>query len=139
MKRKYDLTYYVYIENINKHIIDTYNVLTDAIIDEIKEEIKKNKSLDKDIFEHIVARIMAYHYCYKSEYELLLTSAPAYINSNHLVLLNMEHDKYLKDFEMPPYKISVPLTLAEKIYAYDQIMLNWGIFIDYLWENLKGK
>ena len=40
MLRKYNLVYYVYVENINKRKIEKYNVLNDGIIEEILKRTK---------------------------------------------------------------------------------------------------
>jgi hypothetical protein len=53
-----------------------------------------------------------------------------------LVKLNEEVEKYRKDYDREPYSLTVNLRTAEKIDVYDQIMMNWNIFIDYVWENL---
>lgn len=137
MIRKYNLTYYVYVENINKRKIEKYNVLNDGIIEEI---IKRTKDcIDKKQFAEEVDHILMYHYWSRSEWEIILTDWPPHIKPDELIKLNMEVEKYQKDYGKEPYSLTINLSTAEKIDVYDQIMMNWNIFIDYVWENLRGE
>lgn len=134
MTRKYNLTYYVYVENINKRKIEKYNVLNDGIIEEI---LKRTKGFDKKAFAEEVEHIIMYHYWSRSEWEVILTDWPTHISPEELARLNNEVDKYEKEYGREPYSICVNLKTEEKIDVYDQVMTNWNIFIDYVWENLK--
>lgn len=135
--RKYSLTYYVYVENINKRKIEKYNVLNDAIIDEIIERTKDFPG-DKKAFAEQVEQIMMYHYWSRSEWESVLTSWPPNMRLEELIRLNQEVEESQQKYGQEPYALTVSLTTAEKIDVYDQIVMNWNIFIDYAWENLKG-
>lgn len=137
MMRKYSLTYYVYVENINKRKIEKYNVLNDTIIDEIIERTKDFPG-DKKAFAEQVEHIMMYHYWARSEWETILTSWPPNMKPEELNKLNQEVEDTQKKYGRDPYTLTVSLTTAEKIDVYDQIVMNWNIFIDYAWENLKG-
>lgn len=135
MPRKYNLFYYVYVENINKRKIEKYNVLNDSIIDEIKDRTKD--CTDKKQFAEAVEHIIMYNYWSRSECEIILTDWPPHISPDELVRLNNEVDKYEKEYGREPYSMCVNLKNEEKIDVYDQVMMNWNIFIDYVWENLK--
>ncbi len=135
--RKYSLTYYVYVENINRRRIEKYNVLNDAIIDEIIERTKDFPG-DKKAFAEQVEQIMMYHYWARSEWESVLTSWPPNMRLEELIRLNQEVEESQQKYGQEPYALTVSLTTAEKIDVYDQIVMNWNIFIDYAWENLKG-
>ena len=135
MLRKYNLAYYVYIENINKQKIEKYNVLNDGIVEEI---LKRTKDFtDKKSFSEEVERIIMYHYWSRSEWEVVLTDWPPHMKTDELTKLNNEVERYQKDYGKEPYSLVVNLSTAEKIDVYDQVMMNWNIFIDYIWENLK--
>lgn len=138
MPRKYNLFYYVYVENINKRKIEKYNVLNDGIIDEFKKRMKEQDIRDKNKFGEMVEQVIMYHYWSRSEWEIILTDWPPHIKAEELTRLNEESNKYQKDYGHEPYSYSVVLSTAEKIDVYDQVMMNWTIFIDYAWENLKG-
>jgi hypothetical protein len=137
MLRKYNLAYYVYIENINKRKIEKYNVLNDGIINEILERTKNFK--DKISFSEEVEHIIMYHYWSRSEWEIILTDWPPHMKTDELPKLNTEVEKYQKDYGREPYSLTINLSTAEKIDVYDQVMMNWNIFIDYIWENLRGE
>lgn len=136
MARKYNIAYYVYVENINKHKIERYNVLNDGIIEEILSRV--DKMTDKESFASAVEQILMYHYWSRSEWEIFLTDWPPHISKEELARLNVEQEAHFKEYGVYPYGHAVGLTIAEKIDVYDQVMLNWNIFIDYVWENLKG-
>lgn len=136
MARKYNIAYYVYVENINKRKIERYNVLNDGIIEEILSRV--DKMTDKESFAAVVEQILMYHYWSRSEWEIILTDWPPHISKEELARLNVEQEAHFKEYGAYPYGHSVSLTTAEKIDVYDQVMLNWNIFIDYVWENLKG-
>ena len=137
MPRKYSLTYYVYVENINKRKIEKYNVLNDGIIEELLKRV--DKFSDKKQFAETLEQIIMYHYWSRSEWEIILTDWPPHMKTEELSKLNSEVDKYQKDYGHDPYSLTVNLSTAEKIDVYDQVMMNWNIFIDYAWENLKGE
>lgn len=137
MPRKYSLTYYVYVENINKRKIEKYNVLNDGIIEELLKRV--DKFSDKKQFVEALEQILMYHYWSRSEWEIILTDWPPHMKIEELSKLNSEVDKYQKDYGRDPYSLTVNLSIAEKIDVYDQVMMNWNIFIDYAWENLKGE
>ena len=135
--RKYSLTYYVYVENINKRKIEKYNVLNDGIIDEFKKRMKEQNIVDKIKFSEMVEQVIMYHYWSRSEWEIILTSWPPHIKTEELAKLNNEVEQYQNDYGREPYSLTINLSTDEKIDVYDQIMMNWNIFIDYVWENLK--
>ena len=138
MVRKYSLTYYVYVENINKKKIEKYNVLNDGIIDEFKKRIKEQDIVDKKQFSEMVEQVVMYHYWSKSEWEIVLTDWPPHIKLEELSRLNNEVEKYKSNYGHEPYSLTVKLSTSEKIDVYDQIMMNWNIFVDYLWNNMGG-
>lgn len=135
--KKYNLFYYVYVENHNKRKIEKYNVLNDTIIEEILNRTKDLK--DKKSFSEEVDRIIMYYYWSRSEWETILADWPPRIDTSELSNLNAEMERHQKIFGKKPYSLTVNLVTAEKIDVYDQITMNWNLFIDYLWENLKGK
>lgn len=129
------MTYYVYIENFNTKKIEKYNVLNEGIIKEIKEQTKG--FTNKTRFAEVVNNIMSYYFWARSEYEVVLTSWPSYITLEELDRLNEESKKYQKEYGKRALRQPVNLTVEEKIDIYDQVKMNWNIFIDYVWENLR--
>jgi hypothetical protein len=135
MAKKNKLCYYVYIENISQRKIEKYNVLNDSIVKEIR---KRTKGIsDKSVFAKIVEQILTYHYWSRAEWEIILTDWPSRISVSEISRLNQELDFYRKEYNSSPYSLTVNLATEEKVDVYDQVKLNWDIFINYLWENLK--
>lgn len=94
MTKKYNLAYYVYVENINKRKIEKYNVLNDGIVEEI---LNRTKDIDKKAFAEELERIIMYHYWARSEWEIILTDWPPHMKVTELAKLNNEVEHYLKD------------------------------------------
>ena len=76
-------------------------------LEDCKEALKKHKD-DKAGFLKDVKSSLMYYYWSKCEWEILLFSWPS-----------------RQDYD------------GEKIDVYDQVMLNWDIFSEYLWEHRK--
>lgn len=136
MSKTYNLAYYVYIRNINSNKIEKYNVLTNNIISEIKERTNM-VSCDKTLFETEVSNILRYYYWARCEWEIVLTDWPTHISIKELTRLNNELEKHKANRGSLPNFMCVNLCTEEKIDVYNQLMLNWDIFIDYLWRNLR--
>ena len=134
---KKPLAYYVYFENFNARTIERYNVISDHIIKEIKTRTKK--LTDKQAFEKEVDLILRYNFWSKSEYEIIITDWPPHISVEELDRVQKELLKYETEYGHKPYSLTINPRVAEKIDIYDQVKLNWDIFIDYLWNNLKLK
>lgn len=129
------LHYYVYIENFNKKCIEKYNVLSDHFVKLLKA--KTNNIKDREEFAKEVKSVLMYNFWSKCEWEVVITDWPTHITVEELNRLQKELDGHTAAYGHPPYALSVGLRVAEKIDVYDQIMLNWDIFINYLWENLR--
>lgn len=129
------LHYYVYIENFNKKCIEKYNVLSDHFVKLLKA--KTNNIKDREEFAKEVKSVLMYNFWSKCEWEVVITDWPTHITVEELSRLQKELDGHTAAYGHPPHALSVDLRAAEKIDVYDQIMLNWDIFINYLWENLR--
>ena len=101
-------------------------------------EIHTNEEIDKwilnyrnTIFNEEVRRSLLYYYWSKCEWEVVITSWPPYVKKEEIDRLNKEM------MDNPNhYRESVNLDVGEKIDVYSQVMANWDIFIDYVWNNL---
>ena len=101
------LEWYVYLEDINKRIIITYNVFNHySFCEDLKKIIKKYKTIED--FSKELKRICMYYFWSKCEYEIILTCWPKW-------------DKFKE----------------EKIDVYSQLNLNWDKFVNYIWDNKK--
>jgi hypothetical protein len=131
-----NLTWNVYRENFNTRKIEKYNVLNSGIIEEIKNRTKNIYDLEK-FAEEVKQILMNYFWC-RSEHEVIITDWPTHISLKELDRLNDEVKEYNNKYNKLPLSVTVNLNVEEKIDIYDQIYLNWDIFIKYLYENLKS-
>lgn len=109
------LEWNVYVENFNAKKIEVHNVfnhcglLEDLAKDMKKVHVREDRPEEKKWFFERLKRNIQYYYWSKCEWEIILTSWPPDI----------------KDFK------------DMKVDVYDQIMLNWDIFCEYVWKNRR--
>lgn len=128
------LIFNVYLEDFNSHKVITYNIFNHARFYDDLREIKKENSNNFKAFSQAVKAIISYYFWSRSEYEIILTSWPPYVEAKELDRLVSERDDSIKKNGFF-YRNHVNLSVEEKIGIYDQVMLNWDIFIKYLWDN----
>ena len=131
---KYELKWNVFYHNVNKNKIETFNIFNHWKFNEdVQKSLKKFK--DKSEFAEQLRRdLMCYFWC-KCEYEVIITSFPTYITMNELDRLNDERwshkDRYGTDY----VRINVNPDTGAKIDIYTQVMNNFDIFCDYVWNS----
>ena len=102
------LTWNVYVENVNGRKIVEHNIFNHYyFLDGCIKAAKKFKN-DREKFEEAVKTELMYYYWSKCEWEIVITSWPERQNFEDV-----------------------------KIDVYDQVMMNWDIFIDWLWDHKK--
>lgn len=100
----------VYKSDFNRKIIEEVDVLDYSIIkEEIVKDFKEATTLEE--FKEKVRKDLMYHFWSKCEYEIILSHWPSLGD---------------KGKEL-------------KIDIYDQIMLNYDVFIKYVWNTLQGE
>ena len=100
------LSWNVYYENFNQRKIETYNVLQHGgFVKDLKDFLKKHPNTDKESFAKCIKSNLMYYFWSRCEWEVLV--CPLF-SSN---------------------------TREEKIDVYDQISMNFDIFVDYCWNN----
>lgn len=103
-----NLHWFVYKEDINNNKIKIYDIFSCvAFLDDIKKDYKKYKN-NFELFSERVNINLRYYFWSKCECEIILSDWPS-------------SDSFEK----------------EKIDIYDQVMLNWDVFIKYVWDNIK--
>lgn len=100
------LEWNVFCENFNRKSIEVYNVFNHYGFLKDCIEIAQKLSDDEENFKDQIKRSLMYFFWSKCEWEIILSDWP------------------------PSKKFN-----DKKVSVYDQIMLNWGIFIDYIWNN----
>ena len=124
------LEWNVYYEDINAKAIKPFNVFQHHGFREDVEEAMK-KSLTYEKFSHEIKRSAQYYFWSKSEYEVVITSWPPYINHDEYNRITEEMAK--RDYTQTHRPLNIRPVVGEKIDIFDQLMLNWSRFIDYLW------
>ena len=102
------LVWNTYVEEFNAKRMEVHNVFEHyGVMEDLRKAAKKYKD-DKDAFAEQLRRTLMYHYWSKCEWEIILSPWPE-----------------RKDFR------------EEKIDVFDQVQLNWDVFLDYVWEHRK--
>ena len=126
----------VYVENFNGKKIEVYNIFEHA---SFKHNIIKEFSIcpSKEIFFDKLRRELMYYFGYKCEWEMVITDWPTHITVDEIDELNEELSRYESRWHRKPYSLSVDLPIQKKVSVYDQVMLNWDIFCEYVWNELN--
>lgn len=124
----------VLYHNVNTHNIDEYNIFKHGGFNTDVEKLLK-KDLSKDEFALQLKRSLMYYFWSKAEWEVVITSLTPDITPDELDRLNREYEEYNKKWEHYPLVVDVNLSIAKKVDVYQQVMLNWQVFVDYVWEH----
>ena len=100
-----DMEWYVYVEDINAHRIDKFNIFDHYTFNEDIKKIYKKYKNDYNAFCEEVRKSLRYYYWSKCEWEIILSDWPPSNNFKE-----------------------------EKIDVYDQVMMNKDVFMKYVWE-----
>lgn len=133
-----NLEWNVFYHDINKNRITTFNIFNHwKFAEDVQKSLKKFK--DKNEFAEELRRYLFYYFGSKCEYEVIITSFPTYITMNELDRLNHERwthkDRYGTDY----VRLGVNLDTEIKIDIYTQVMNNFDIFCDYVWNSKKRR
>ena len=132
------MEWYVYYHDINKQKIVTFNIFDHCRFDEsVRKSLKKTN--DKDVFAKKLKGDLLYYFWAKCEYEVIITSFPTYITTNELDSLNKKRELCKEKYNKNPKRLDVNLETEIKIDVYSQVMNNWNVFLDYVWNNKKKR
>lgn len=125
----------VFMENFNLGKIEIFNIFNSARFYEgVKKLVKKN--LQKDEFSKELKSELMYSFWGKCEYEIIIADYPTFITVKELERLNEER-KNDDEKNKKRYRYGVNLDVEKKVDIYEQVMLNWSVFLEYVWENKK--
>ena len=125
------MEWFVYYQNINAKEIQKFNIFNHASFRNGVAQLNQN---DRSEFEKELNSLLMYCFWSKSEYEVVITSWPPSIKIDELDRLNEQKQKYIKNYDIVPYSVCPRLDTKIKIDIYDQIKINWPIFVDYVWS-----
>lgn len=130
------LEWNVFVSDFNTDKIEVYNVFDHHSFMEDLIKINKKCKDDFNVFANEVKCSLVYYYWSKSEWEVVITSFPPYINEKEFLRLNTERNERIEKYGRF-IRTDVDLETGKKIDVYDQVMMNWDKFITYLWNNRK--
>lgn len=129
-----ELVWNVFRHDINKSEIEVFNIFDHwKFAKETEENLKKYK--EKERFATALKTDLIYYFWSKSEYEVVITSWTPYIDMKELDRLNDERTEYREKYFKEPFHLDVRLNVRSKIDIYEQVMNNWDIFLDYVWNS----
>ena len=101
------LEWNVYVSDFNAKMIKTHNVFDNrGLMDDLKAAARKYRDRERDQFEEEMRRYLMYYYWSKCEWEVIISHWPPRQDARDV-----------------------------KIDVYDQVMLNWDVFREYVWKN----
>lgn len=130
------MEYYVYHHDFNKRTIEKWNIFNHG---RFTEDVRRllNKDLTKEEFSEDLKHKMRYYFWSKCEWETIITSWPCYIDKKELDRLSFEYEDFNQKYGRYPRKINVAPDVGDKVDVFDQVTMNWNIFVDYVWNHKK--
>ena len=131
------MTWKVFRENPNSRVIEEFDIFRhSSFVKDVQKLLKEN--VTKEEFSEKLRRILIYYFWCKSEWEVVITSWPPYIDKAELDRLGKKYEEYHNNYGHYPYCLDVRPTVGEKVDIYSQVMLNWDHFVDYVWQHKEG-
>lgn len=132
------LKWNVYYHSMNGDKITTFNIFDHWKFNEdVQKSLKKFK--DKNEFAEHLRRDLMYYFWSKCEYEVVITSFPPYITMDELGSLNKEREAHKEKYGRDYVRIDANPDVGAKIDIYTQVMNNFDIFCDYVWNSKKRR
>ena len=126
----------VYRENHNK--IETFNIFNNSkFYEEVKKALKKFDN--KEEFAEEIRKSLAWCYWSKCEWEVVIASFPARITKEELNRINEEFKNDTEKYGREPCSEWISPSISKKVDIYEQVRLNWDIFVDYIWLHKRSK
>lgn len=136
MKKEIKLVWNVFRYSNSESRVKEFNVFMHP---SLQTSMQKwwHKDLSKEEFAERLRGDMFYYYCSKCEHEVVITDFPPHIAPEELERLTAERDEHIAKYGNPQYSYSVRVKNALKIDVYEQIMINWEHFLDYVWNECQ--
>lgn len=120
----------VYRNNFNTKKIEVFNIFDHiSFLESVKKILKQTQN--KKEFSENIRKELLYYFWSKYEYEVIITSFPVYINQKELNKINSDNNSNSNN----KTKISIEPDVGIKVDIYSQVMNNFDIFVDYIWNN----
>lgn len=133
-----NLEWNVFYHDVNRNKITTLNIFNHR---KFSEDTQKNleKIKDKNEFAEKLKRYLFYYFGSKCEYEVIITPFPPYITMDELDRLNEERTLHKEKYGRDYVRINPNLDTGIKVDIYTQVMNNWGVFLDYVWNSKQHR
>ena len=130
------MQWFVFRNDSNAKKIERYNVFKHY---SFATDVKKLlcEVTNKLEFSDKLKRIVQYYFWSKCEMEVVVASWPIYITLDGYDDITNDLNTYEKQYGKKPRVLNVSPEIGEKIDIYEQLMLNWDVFVNYIWEK-KG-
>lgn len=133
-----NLVWNVYMDDPNKKSIELFNIFDHGrFTDDVRKSL--NKCDTKEELAESLRKNLLYYYWSKAEWEIVITPWVPSIGMAELDRLNAEREETRKKYNREPYSLYVNPDICEKVDVYSQVMLNWDVFVDYVWSHKKSK
>jgi hypothetical protein len=123
----------VFYENVNSRQIEEFNIFKHGSFAKDVEKLLK-QGLSKKNFAEKLKKTVQYYFWSKAEYEVIVTSWPVYIDAEELDRINAEYEEHNEKWGCYPYVVKIDPNVGRKIDIYQQVMLNFNVFCDYVWN-----
>lgn len=128
------LKWIVLHNNFNRKTIEHYNVFEHSSF--ASDVCNLLKTIDnKEEFAKQLERKALYYFWSKAEMELVVASWPTYITIDELERALKDKKHYEINYNKTPNVLNISPSVYKKIDIYEQLMLNWDCFVNYIWEN----
>lgn len=129
------LSWNVFWEDFNKREIVYYDIFKSGHWEKKAKELKKEYPKFEEWTAVFRTNLMS-QYWSRSEYEVVITSWPPYIDIEEINRLQKEVESREKTWGHKPLKINPRLTIGRKIDIFEQLDMNWEVFANYVWNNI---
>lgn len=132
------LKWVVYRHDINRREIVEFNIFDHWRFEEdVKKDLRKCKT--KEEFAEKIKSHLMYYFWSKCEYEVVISSFPVHIKKEEFNRLTEEFIADTEKYGHEPYGMWVCPDVGEKIDIAGQVMMNFEVFVDYLWSHKRSK
>ena len=123
----------VFVENVNKRTIVTFDIFSHiAFTRKVLSSLRSTEN--KEEFAQELKRILRYFYWAKAEWEVIITSWPAYVDVEEFEKVGKELEERKKNSPFELKRLTITPSIGKKVDIYEQIMLNFHVFLNYLWN-----
>ena len=133
INKNLDLCWNVFKENVNSKKIEVFNIFNHYKFKESVIDILKNTENRIEFAEEIKSKLR-YYYWAKCEWEVIITSWPCHVDLEEVKRINAEIEEAKEKYGRVNYRVSMAPSVGRKVDIYEQVLLNFDRFIDYLWE-----